>query len=43
VEAAERRVDVPALVALGVAATERVRLRDGEDAAAPAARSVVGR
>src|SRR5207244_5844741 len=43
VAAAERRVDVPALVALGVAATERVRLRDGEDGAAPAARSVVGR
>jgi len=43
VAAAEARLDVPALVALGVAATERARLRYPEEPAEPAARSVVGR
>src|SRR2546427_10333580 len=43
VAAAEARLDVPALVAFGVAAAERVRLRYPEEPAEPPACSVVGR
>jgi len=43
VAAAEARLDVPGLVALGVSATERVRLRYPEEPLEPPARSVVGR
>ncbi|TMB42044.1 MAG: tRNA 4-thiouridine(8) synthase ThiI [Deltaproteobacteria bacterium] len=43
VAAAESRLDVPALVALGVAGTERVRLCWPAEPAEPPARSVVGR
>jgi len=43
VAAAEARLDVPALVALGVAATERERLRYPEEPVEPPACSVVGR